>query len=286
MAGPHTSAVLLASKSRDTDRMAFAAVTSFMSWDTHKAWPPVRYIAYAIGRSIRQTQKCLRRLEASRELVVERREGASHVYSLAPRLLDLAKRIAAGERGLWETFSTGGEDAVRTDAHRGHVDAVHARDDDAVQGGGEDAGHPNYNSTIKEQTPAGLASSMNTEVIALKRELARRGVKTSRQDKARLEQLVRLGVTAPEVLQSVAACATTPAIKNPFAYGAQILINRVVEGGGAAGPPIAPWEDAPWQTVVAKGKELGVGTWDPDTSKEHFPVYKKRVTDAMREFAG
>lgn len=283
MAGPHISAVLLASKSRDTDRMTFLAVTSFMAWETHKAWPPVRYIAHAIGRSVRQTQKCLRRLEASLELVVERRDGASHVYKLAPHLLDLAKRIAAGERGLWEKFSTGGDDAIRPETESRGVDEVHPGGEDAVRRGSDDTCHPNCNSTKKEQSPSAMAADIAAKVKVLKTELARGGVKTFPQDKGRLEELVRLGADAQAVLQAVATCAATPGVNNPFAYGAQTLINQLVEGRGAVGTPAIAWEDAPWQVVVSKGRELGVGTWDPDRPKEHFPSYKKRVTDAMRQ---
>lgn len=283
MAGPHTTAVLLASKSRDTDRMTFVAVTSFMARETHKAWPPVRYIAHAIGRSVRQTQKCLRRLEASLELVVERRDGATNVYKLAPHLADLANRIAAGERGLWKKFSTGGDDALRSETGSRGVDEGHPRDEDAVRRGGDDTRHPNLNSTIQEQTPSAMAADIALKVKVLKTELARGGVKTTPQDKARLEELVRLGAGANAVLQAVATCAATAGVNNPFAYGAQTLINQLLEGRGAVGAPARAWEDVPWQVVVSMGRELGVGTWDPDRSKEHFPSYKKRVTDAMRQ---
>jgi hypothetical protein len=35
--------------------------------------------------------------------------------------------------------------------------------------------------------------------------------------------------------------------------------------------------------VVAKGVELGVGTWDKDRPHMQFPVYKELVTKAMRQ---
>jgi hypothetical protein len=284
VAGPHTSAVLLASKSRDTDRMTFLAVTSFMSWDTHKAWPPVRYIAHGIGRSVRQTQKCLRRLEASSELVVERRTGASHVYTLAPRLLDLAKQIAAGERGLWEKLSTPGDDARRTQAKPRDVDNVHLGDVDEVHGGNEDTRHPNRNSTVKEQSPTKVAVDIKSQVKALKAELAQKGVKTFPQDKtSRLEQLVLVGASAQEVFKAVNACVATPGVAHPFAYGAQTLLNQLAEGTSPRAAPASDWDEAPWQVVVARGEELGVGTWDPDRPTVHFPVYKNRVTNALRQ---
>ncbi|TFY99238.1 hypothetical protein EZ313_21980 [Ramlibacter henchirensis] len=254
-----------------------------MSWDTHEAWPPVRYIAHAIQRSVRQTQKCLRRLEESGELVVRRRTGASNIYILGPRLVDLAKRLAAGERGLWEKFSTGGDDTAHPSSTPDHVDVVHLGHEEGVRGTADDAVHPKHSSTVKEQSQD---KEIELRAKQLAKSLIAAGVEVSRHDAVRLEELVRIGAHSGEVLAAIRAASRIPGVKNALAYGAQTLINKRLDTVGTEVERTMEWSEVPWQVVVAHGERLGVGTWDPNTSMEQFLVYKGRVTDALRRERG
>lgn len=282
MAGPHTSAVLLASKSCGTDRLTLVAVSSFMRWDTHDAWPPVRFIAHAIGRSVRQAQKCLRRLESTGELIVRRRKGFSNVYTLGPPLLQLAKRFAAGEKGLWQQMSTSGEEGIHPSTTCGSEDAVHPDHEVEVHVGSVDALHPNSSSTVGNPNTKEV-DVFRSKVKQMAGCLADRGIKTSSSDNKRLGELIRAGATLSAIVEAVSECASFPGVSNAFAYGAQTLLNRLNNGAVKQIEPPLSLAEAPWHVVVTKGVELGIGTWNPTTSTEHFPVYKRRVLAAVNQ---